>query len=136
MIAPTTFHGMRPWPVETEIVECRGTAIGTVDLHNEADLVAVTVETAPAGLSVIYSFGGAGDQIATDVLFALRFSGVRDLRLWQADPLTAGDQAVFHAVDLIRGEDGNVVFGLHATVFESTFTTDGVTFEVDSRSAN
>lgn len=100
----TDFDGLHPWRPDTEIIECHGTPAGTVDLHNDCDLTAVSLELdrrTPASSTLQLTFR---DREQPDMGYVLRFEGVTLLSSSPSTP-PPHDLALFHALDFHAVEE-------------------------------
>ncbi|MFD7657133.1 hypothetical protein ACFV4N_24425 [Actinosynnema sp. NPDC059797] len=96
------FRGMEPWKLDGGIIECEGTPLGLVDLHNDADVLGVEVRPSSSGLAVELAFSLSGDRACR-----LTFSGVSGLRITQLDH-HPNDADLFHEVSHVPIEGAGV----------------------------
>lgn len=88
--ASIRFDGLTPWPHDAGMIECAGTALGLVDLHNECDVRDIRLAPAAATLSVGFR------HIPTATPVRLLFTAVELVRV---DVGEHGDPDTFHGVD-------------------------------------
>ena len=115
------FRGMEPWGLDAGIIECEGTALGLVDLHNEAGVTGVRIGPAPSGLTVELVFsleGGRGCRLS--------FSGVTDLRVTRLDH-HPDDADLFHDLSHVPVE-GASDFGITLAALQVDLRAAGVEF--------
>ncbi|MEV1117805.1 hypothetical protein AB0I91_22265 [Actinosynnema sp. NPDC049800] len=93
------FRGMRPWALDAGIVECEGTALGVVDLHNEADVVEVVITT-DGTVRLRFSHPMSGRA------FELAFTGVSRIEATRLDH-HPDDAALFHDLSHVPVEGGS-----------------------------
>ncbi|MCC8243417.1 hypothetical protein [Saccharothrix luteola] len=93
------FRGMRPWALDAGIVECEGTALGVVDLHNEADVIEVVITTGGA-VRLRFSHTTSGRA------FAVVFTGVSRFEATGLDH-HPDDAALFHDLSHVPVEGGS-----------------------------
>lgn len=113
------FRGMVPWGLDAGIIECEGTALGLVDLHNNADVSDVGIRPGPSGLTVELVFSLDDDRGCR-----LVFSGVSDLRITRLDH-HPNDARLFHDLSHVP------VDGAGVSDFEITLAA----LQVDLRAA-
>ncbi len=87
----TDFHGMDPWPVDAGMIECTGTAIGDVDLHNDCDILRVRVDVMPKAFTIELR------HLPTGARARLRFLDADIVRIDRAEPTP--DEDVLHGID-------------------------------------
>ncbi|WP_143532351.1 hypothetical protein [Saccharothrix sp. ALI-22-I] len=90
---------MRPWALDAGIIECTGTALGVVDLHNDADVLEVVITT---GRTVRLRFSHTAGGRA----FALVFTGVSRFHAARLDH-HPDDAALFHDLSHVPVEGGS-----------------------------
>ncbi|MEV0057994.1 hypothetical protein AB0H34_46845 [Saccharopolyspora shandongensis] len=88
------FIGLDPWSFGSEIIECEGTSLGNVDLHNDCDVTSVVLELGTDSVQIQLAFRIAKDGAP----FSLTFDDVSSLTIEQRSSGT-GDGQVFHALD-------------------------------------
>lgn len=88
------FEGLAPWPIDSGIIECEATQLGTVDLHNSCDVLRLAVDFSPDSLSLWLHF----QTIETTEKFALMFGDVDQIAVVPHES-SEGDGQVFHGID-------------------------------------
>lgn len=120
-VPPVAFVGMIPWQPASEIIECVGTAMGKVDLHNEANFLGVAILTGEKGLSLELSFERVATSRDTARRLRLVFSGIEDLRVRQRVLSHQEDWALFNAVDYYLDRSGEPSFEVDTSVLVLQF---------------
>jgi hypothetical protein len=81
---------MDPWPTEAGMVECTGTALGDVDLHNDCDVLRVSVDLHARAFTILLRHLPTGHRAR------LRFTGAKVVRI---DTVPGGAEDTLHSVD-------------------------------------
>jgi hypothetical protein len=124
-VVKAAFMGLDPWSFGSEIIECEGTSLGNVDLHNDCDVTSVVLQLGAYEVQIKLTF-----QVAKDgVPFSLTFDSVSSLTIEQRSS-EGGDGQVFHALDYYsRSHEDFPVFEVDLESASMRFSALRVRFE-------
>ncbi|POX43609.1 hypothetical protein C3489_37795 [Streptomyces sp. Ru71] len=114
-----TFHGMRPWGVESEIIYCEQTALGDLDVHNAADFLGVTVSSEEDSITFLF------ERTEDHRRFVIRFNEVRSVEVEEAEDYDPDDEKLFYAFDSL----GSGLFEFEAAKISGKLEAAEVSFE-------
>jgi hypothetical protein len=123
-MAGATFHGMSPWESDAGIVECEGTELGLVDLHNECDFLEVRV-TPGSGADLLVRLMFRHQPTAGN--FGLSFTAVSDFRAEQLD-YHRNDALLFHDASHVPNSSGSSTFEIVVAALQMNFQASKVEF--------
>lgn len=128
-MAGATFHGMDPWKLDAGIIECYGTGLGFVDLHNECDFLGVQVVPGPdADLLLRLMFR----QLSTGSEFVLSFAAVAGLRIEQLE-YHSSDASLFHDASHVPDGSGWSAFEIELASMRMEFRASRVEFRASTQ---
>lgn len=123
-MAGATFHGMRPWGCDAGIIECDGTELGSVDLHNECDFLELHVTPgSDADLLVRLMFR----RQSTVRKFELSFASVSGFSVSQLDYYSL-DALIFHDLNHVPIGSGSSTIEIFLASMRLEFRASKVEF--------
>lgn len=123
-MAGAKFHGMSAWRSDAGIIECDGTELGLVDLHNECDFLEVQV-TAGSDADLLVRLIFRHQSMVRN--FGLSFDAVSGFRVAQLD-YHRDDALLFHDVGHVPSSSGSSTFEIVAAPLRMDFQASRVEF--------
>lgn len=128
-MAGATFHGMDPWKLDAGLIECDGTELGCVDLHNVCDFLGVQVVPGPdADLLLRLMFR----LLPTASEFTLSFAAVAGLRIEQLE-YHSSDASLFHDASHVPDGSGWSAFEIELASMRMEFRASRVEFRASTQ---
>lgn len=121
------FQGLKPWSVDSGIIECESTPLGFVDLHNCCDVRGLTLDTMRDSMTIHLVF----TLIETGQSFSLTFSRVSQIQVAPSE-FPVGDGQLINGIDYYdTGSSEPPMFEIDLDPIGIKFRATGVAFVVE-----
>lgn len=119
----TVFTGLNPWPNGSDIVDCEGTYVGNIDLHNRCDLVAMTWN----GTRLNMTFRHTTESAASGE-FVIHLLDANLLRFHSISPSVLEDVTQFWGMD-VDDSSGRLHLGILTGQIDVTLVVGAVALQ-------